>query len=333
MFASINPRLTDARRSNMARPLRIAFPGAFYHVTARGNERKAVFKSERDREKFLEYLETASERYQAVIHAFCLMDNHYHLLLETPAGNLSQIMHHINGAYTTYFNVKRVRTGHLFQGRYKAILVEKDAYAKELSRYIHLNPVRAKMVQAPEQYAWTSYNFYIGKEKAPPWLQRQFILDYFGHSIKIAQKGYQKFVSQLVHTDYESPLKDVSGSVLLGSQGFIDLIKNERISGEKSDRNVPALKQLANQATIPDICQAVESVFGETPRLSRKVKIFLCRKHTTASLAVIGDRFGIGDSAVAQSYSRFLNEIKTDCRLGRQVDKIERMIRMCNVET
>ena len=131
----------------MARPLRITFPGAFYHVTARGNERKAVFKSIRDRQKFLEYLETATERYHAVIHSYCLMDNHYHLLLETPSGNLPQIMRHINGAYTTYFNSKRTRAGHLFQGRYKAILVEMDEYAKELSRYIHLNPVRAKLAE------------------------------------------------------------------------------------------------------------------------------------------------------------------------------------------
>ncbi|HEA69007.1 MAG TPA: hypothetical protein ENI07_19660, partial [Desulfobacterales bacterium] len=104
----------------MARPLRITFPGAFYHVTSRGNERKAVFKSKRDREKYLEYLESATTRYDAVIHAFCLMDNHYHLLLETPSGNLPRIMRHINGAYTTYFNAKRARSGHLFQGRYRA---------------------------------------------------------------------------------------------------------------------------------------------------------------------------------------------------------------------
>lgn len=108
----------------MARPLRINYPGAFYHITARGNEQKDIFKSKRDRIKFLEYLESSSERYDAVIHAFCLMNNHYHLLLETPAGNLPQIMRHINGAYTTYFNVKRNRFGHLFQGRYKAILVD-----------------------------------------------------------------------------------------------------------------------------------------------------------------------------------------------------------------
>ena len=141
----------------MARPLRITYPGAFYHVTSRGNERKNVFKNKRDREKFLEYFESATKRYDAVIHVFCLMDNHYHLLLETPSGNLPQIMQHINGAYTTYFNVKRGRSGHLFQGRYKAILVDIDEYAKELSRYIHLNPVRAKLVKTPEEYEWSSY--------------------------------------------------------------------------------------------------------------------------------------------------------------------------------
>jgi putative transposase len=140
----------------MARALRITFPGAFYHVTSRGNERKVVFKSIRDREKFLEYLESATQRYDALIHAYCLMDNHYHLLPETPSGNLSQIMRHINSAYTTYFNVKRDRSGHLFQGSYKAILVDMDEYAKELSRYVHLNPVRAKIVETPEEYDWSS---------------------------------------------------------------------------------------------------------------------------------------------------------------------------------
>ncbi len=109
----------------MARPLRIEYPEAFYHVTSRGNERKAIFRNDRDRTKFLSYLETAHERYGAIIHVYCLMDNHYHLLIETPGGNLSQILHHVNGAYTTYFNVKRQRSGHLFQGRYRAILVEK----------------------------------------------------------------------------------------------------------------------------------------------------------------------------------------------------------------
>jgi REP element-mobilizing transposase RayT len=122
----------------MGRPLRIEYPGAFYRVTARGNEQRDIYKSRADRERFLGYLASATERYGAAIHVWCLMSNHYHLLMETPAGNLSQIMRHINGAYTNYFNTKRKRAGHLFQGRYKAILVDRDAYALELSRYIHL---------------------------------------------------------------------------------------------------------------------------------------------------------------------------------------------------
>ena len=134
----------------MARPLRIEYPGALYHVTSRGNEQKDIFKSQRDREKFLSYVESAVVRYGAVVHTWCLMSNHYHLLLETPSGNLSQIMRHINVAYTTYFNVKRKRAGHLFQWRYKAILVEADAYVLELSRYMHLNPVRAGQSCASE---------------------------------------------------------------------------------------------------------------------------------------------------------------------------------------
>jgi REP element-mobilizing transposase RayT len=147
----------------VARPLRIEYPGAFYHVTSRGNERRTVFQSNRDREKYLSYLESAHERYGAVIHVYCLMGNHYHLLLETPRANLSKILHYINGAYTTYFNIKRSRSGHLFQGRFKGILVDKDEYCKELSRYVHLNPVRAGMVKAPLEYPWSSYRYFVDR--------------------------------------------------------------------------------------------------------------------------------------------------------------------------
>jgi putative transposase len=179
--------------ATMARPLRISYAGAFYHITSRGNERKEIFKSNGDREKFLFYLESATRRYDALIHVYCLMSNHYHLLMETPAGNLSQIMQHINGAYTTYFNVKRQRSGHLFQGRYKAILVDMDEYAKELSRYIHLNPVRAGIVDKPEAYNWSSYQYFIGLEKVPEWFVMDFILGYFGNKVSEAQNNYHKF--------------------------------------------------------------------------------------------------------------------------------------------
>jgi len=310
----------------MARPLRINYSGAFYHVTSRGNERKNVFKSKRDREKFFEYLESATQRYNAVIHAFCLMDNHYHLLIETPSGNLPQIMRHINGAYTTYFNVKRARSGHLFQGRYKAILVEVDEYAKELSRYIHLNPVRAKMVNTPEEYEWTSYQFYIGVQKPPKWLYRDFILGYFGGKVSISQKGYCNFVNAMVYEKYDNPLDEVVSSTLLGSPGFITFIKDKFLSDKKPDRDMPALKELVEKASMQDILDEVESVFGKEPVLGRNVKMFLSQRYTCEKLKDIGTHFGIGESGVSQASRRVNDKIRSDKKLRRKIRKIEKKL-------
>jgi putative transposase len=147
------------------RPLRIEYLGALYHITSRGNERKAIFLDDEDRERFLEILLDYHTRYGMLLHSYVLIDNHYHLILETPQGNLLKIMHGINGCYTGYFNRRHGRSGHLFQGRYKGVLVDKDEYLIPLSRYIHLNPVRAKVVSSPEKYNWSSYASYIGKER------------------------------------------------------------------------------------------------------------------------------------------------------------------------
>jgi len=317
----------------MARPLRIIFPDAFYHITARGNERKAVFKSKRDREKFLEYLKTASERYDAVIHAFCMLDNHYHLLLETPCGNLSQIMRHINGAYTTYFNVKRARSGHLFQGRYKAILVERDEYAKELSRYIHLNPVRAKLVEAPEDYVWSSYNFYIGQKKSPQWLRREFILGYFGNKASASQDDYRKFVQSLVGQEYDSPLKEVVGSVLLGGQDFINFIKQKFISSRKLDKDLPALRQLVPRISMEVIFAEVDSIFVQDPAFSRNLQIYLCHRYTGEKLKSIGNHFGISESAVSHAGKRARGQIELDRKLKKKVLTIEKKLGLARFKT
>ena len=317
----------------MARPLRIIFPGAFYHVTSRGNEGRNVFKSRRDREKFAEYLESASQRYKAVIHAYCLMDNHYHLLVETPLGNLPQIMHHINGAYTTYFNVKRKRSGHLFQGRYKAILVAIDEYAKELSRYIHLNPVRAKLVETPEKYDWSSYKFYIGKQKPPKWLYRDFILSYFGNDISNAQKIYQSFVKALTNEQDEGFLEQVVSSTLLGSAEFIALIKDTYLAGRKPDKNVPALKKLSERASMGDILDEVESVAGEEQSLVRDIKLYLCRRYTGEKLKDIGRHFGIGESGVSKAYRRILEKIPEDLKLRSKIEEIEKNLSLSRIKT
>jgi REP element-mobilizing transposase RayT len=149
----------------MARPIRIEYPGAVYHVTARGNARMAVFVDDADRMGFLEILEDVIKRFNWLCHSYCLMGNHYHLLLETIDGNLSAGMRHINGVYTQYFNRRHDRVGHVFQGRFKAILVEKERYLLELCRYVVLNPVRAGMVKLPEEYGWSSYRSIAGISK------------------------------------------------------------------------------------------------------------------------------------------------------------------------
>ena len=317
----------------MARPLRIAYPEAFYHVTSRGNERKDIFKSQGDRERFLSYLESATERYGALIHIFCLMTNHYHLLMETPFGNLSQIMQHINGAYTTYFNLKQKRSGHLFQGRYKAILIDADEYAKEVSRYIHLNPVRAKMVDRPEQYRWSSYQYYIGLKKSPKWMVRDFILGYFGKKISDAQKGYRAFVESLIGQEYKSPLRDVVSSTILGRVDFIEAIKDKYLSNKEFDPNVPALKELSGKPSVEEIIEEVDSVFRENRGLARGVKIYLCQRHTGKMLKEIGNYFDIGDSGVSQASRRIAMKLGQDNKLSKKIGKIENKLKLSRMKT
>ena len=314
----------------MGRPLRIEYSGAHYHVTSRGNEQKDVFKSQKDRERFLSYLESAVLRYGAVIHAYCLMSNHYHLLVETPSGNLSQIMKHINGAYTNYFNVKRKRAGHLFQGRYKAILIEADEYAKELSRYIHLNPVRVGMVSRPEDYQWSSYRDYIGQRKTPDWLKREFIIGYFGRSISEAQDKYRTFVEDMLEHEYESPLNASIASTILGSDEFVKEITEIHVEGKPHDRDLPAIRELSNRPSMEKIIQAVHKVLGQN-RLSEKAGVYFSHKYSGAKLKEIGERFGMGESAVSQASRRFAQQAAKDRNLKKIMKEIDGMLSLSNV--
>lgn len=312
----------------MARPLRITYPGAVYHITSRGNERKDIFKSQADREKFLSYLESATLRYDAIIHVYCLMTNHYHLLLETPSGNLSQIMRHINGAYTTYFNSKRQRAGHLLQGRFKAILLDMDEYAKELSRYIHLNPIRAKIIDKLEDYQWSSYLDYIGYRTPPSWLEREFILNYFGPKPKIAQENYCDFIEAKLGKKYNSPLSEVVGSTILGSADFVKEIKEMFVRGKKPNRDLPALNALISKPTIVDIIKAVESEFIHQPAIVKKVSIYLCHRYTASKLKEIGLHFNIGESAISQASRRIRMEIEQDEKLKSKIKKVEKKLNL-----
>lgn len=306
----------------MSRPLRIQYPGAFYHVTSRGNEQKDIFKSQKDREKFLAYLESAVTRYGAVIHAHCLMSNHYHLLLETPAGNLSQIMRHVNGAYTTYFNVKRKRVGHLLQGRYKAILVEADEYAAELSRYLHLNPVRAGMTSRPENYQWSSYRSYIGLDKTPDWLKEDFILGYFGGTSPEARNRYRKFTEDFLDSEYDSPLKDAIASTILGRAEFVTEVSEQKLGETRGVRNVPAVKALAFSPSMSEIITRINEEQVDK-KLLRNISIYCCQRFSGAKLKDIGEYFGISDAAVSQTSRRLVLKSEKDQVLKKLIERLE----------
>lgn len=204
----------------MARALRIEYEEAMYHVTARGNERKKIFFSKHDYEKFLEYVKEAKKKYGILVHAYVLMSNHYHLIIETPNANLSKAMQYINGSYTTYVNTKKKRSGHLYQGRYKSIIVDADNYLLELSRYLHLNPVRAKMVERPEEYQYSSYRTYISGKQCQI-TTKEKIMGMIANQQKESPIRYKSFVESAIGIETESPLKEVYGGIILGKIGFI----------------------------------------------------------------------------------------------------------------
>lgn len=312
----------------MGRPLRIQYPGAFYHITSRGNEKRDIFRSNGDRGKFLSYLQSAHERYGAIIHVYCLMNNHYHLLLETPRGNLSQILHHINGAYTIYFNIKRRRSGHLFQGRYKAILLEKDAYCQELSRYIHLNPARAGLLNTLSAYPWSSYPSYIGSRKGPEWLTSDFILRYFGRDEPSARENYRQFVEGALDKENRNPLKDVFASTILGTPEFISWVREKMIEVEEPDiRNVPALRRLVPRASLEEIERTVNSVIGEGNPLYERFCLYVSQHHVGYALKEIGSHYGMSGSAVSQSNRRLKQSIIEDPGLRKILAKIVEKIK------
>lgn len=305
----------------MSRPLRIPYAGAFYHVTARGNEKKVIFKNERDLERFLLYAEAAVQRYGAVIHAYCLMNNHYHLLIQTPLANLSEIMQYINGSYTTYVNTKRQRVGHLFQGRYKAILIDADAYAQELSRYIHLNPVRAGIVSKPVDYQWSSYLYYSGKKDAPKWLTIDFVLGYFDERTTVGQRKYAEFVEAMIGQRYESPLKATIASSILGSKDFVEKIKAKYLRDRDMSRNLPSLTELRKR-TVKEIVKETEAVWRRNERLQKVAGVYLCHRYSGLRLKEIGAYFGIGESAVSQSSRRFGMMLEKDKKLNNMMKGI-----------
>lgn len=268
----------------MARPLRIEFPHAVYHVTSRGNARQDIVVNDRDRTQFFTLLGQVIDRYGWLCHAYCLMDNHYHLLLETPQANLSQGMRQLNGGYTQAFNRRHQRVGHLLQGRFTAILVEKDTHLLELCRYVVLNPVRAKMVTHPRLWTWSSYRGTAGELTGPAWLSTDWIHAQFGTRLRDAQRRYREFVAE--GRQGPRPWEQLQGQIYLGSEDFI-----EQHQPNRPLREIPRRQTQAKRPPLREIFQ----------RRSGEVRlIYVAYRQYGYRLREIADHLGVHYATVSR---------------------------------
>lgn len=277
----------------MSRPLRLEFPGAIYHVTARGNAQQATFLEDGDRAMFLACLGDVAARLGWVCHAYCLMDNHYHLLVETPEGNLSQGMRQVNGVYTQRFNRRHDRVGHLFQGRYKAIVVERDSYLLELCRYVVLNPLRARMVTQLARYPWSSYPATMGLTARPDWLSTTWLLGQFGGHRRVARTRYAEFVAHGV--GQPSPWSAVRGHVLLGTDAFAEAMRL-LLDGKDALKEIPRAQRLLHRPRLKALFPA--SVRGE--KMLRDQAMRQAYEDCGYSMAAIAAHAGVHYSTVSK---------------------------------
>ena len=321
----------------MARPLRVEYPGAFYHVINRGNSQEKLYNSSRDYKKFLQYLEKAAERFAVIVHTYCLMDNHYHLLLETAEPNLSVTMQWLNVSYATYFNRKHNRNGHLFQGRFKAILIDAEAYLKHLSRYIHLNPVRAKIIDKPEQYQWSSYSVFVGKQKGPKFLKTDWLLSTFGSNTKKARKNYKEFIEGVDIKAVKDLSKQLEGGFILGDTDFVNWIKETFLSKRDDEKEIPQLRKLKPRVAPETIVDQVSKAFsseaekirkkGLKRNKAREVAIYLSRDLGGISCSDLGVFFGgVSGALITMMEKRIAEEITRNPRLKQKIEKIKKEI-------
>jgi len=281
----------------MARPLRIEFKGAVYHITSRGNARQEIFLDEKDFADFLVVLCQVVKRYHFILHTFCLMNNHYHLLIETPYGNLSRGMRQLNGLYTQRFNQRHKRVGHLLQGRYQAILVDKDNYLLELCRYVVLNPVRAKIVKDPGGWKWSAYRATAGY-KGIPCLTTDWILSQFGKEQKKASRGYQAFVLSGIKA--ASPLKAIKGQLFLGQDNFIDKIKH-LIQGKE---NLKEITRKQRYVTRPPL----NEIFKRKDKKSKEQVMYEAHLQYGYTLKDIAEYIGVHYATVSRAIKRIEQE-------------------------
>jgi REP element-mobilizing transposase RayT len=313
----------------MARPLRIQYPNAFYHVMSRGNEGKRIFRTRQDYERMKFYFREARDRYGFVFYAYALMGNHFHILGETPGANLSAVMHFLNGSYTTYFNTRTDRLGHLFQGRYRSILVEKDAFLMELTRYIHLNPVRAGLVKRPEDYEFSSYRACVDPA-CEDVVSREFLWRLVSDRIEEAPGRYRRFVESAIGREDDDPFRNVFRGAVLGSDAFIRETMRKVDEEGGSEKGAPRGRKVLRGLDLEGISEAVGALrdaAGEAPvkkNFDRDLAIYAARKHTACRSREIGDFFGgLSESGVTRVCRRFENKMEKDGRMREEYEKLK----------
>ena len=254
----------------MARPVRIEYPGAVYHITSRGNERKDIFRADSDREAFLAFLGKVVERFGWRLSAWVLMSNHFHLVIQTPEPNLSRGMHWLNGSYAGWFNHGHKRWGHLFGSRFKAFLVEEERYLAEVLRYVVLNPVRAKMVERPDQYRWSSYRPTAGLDQAPDWLDMDAALSPFGPATEGAAESYRAFVDEAIGSS-ESLWDKLINGIYLGSETWARSMRRLLASKPRS-REHPRQQRAVGRPKLARIFRVVSALTGMKARAVREAR-------------------------------------------------------------
>jgi putative transposase len=321
----------------MARPLRIQYPDAVYHVTCRGNEKQNIYRDDTDRSRFLQLLNQSLNIYTVKLHSYVLMANHFHLLVETPLGNLSEFMRHFNIAYIGYYNRRHRRVGHLYQGRYKAILVDKDAYLSILSRYIHLNPVRIKALEKTEprekykrlkNYPWSSLPGYLSKRKKEHFVRYDLVLGDFGGDTDKARKEYRKTLIEEM-TQGKGIQDQIIGQTVIGGEEFITWVKEKFLSEEK-DGEAPALRVIKRHGAKDGIIQAIVRQSGKTfetikteKGTLRQITMDLLYRQAGMTNLDIGRLFGVDYSAVSQERRRLRMLIEKDRKVRRLMRTFE----------
>ena len=277
----------------MARPLRIEYEGAVYHITSRGNGGERIFRDEEDRKNMLATIKKVRDRYNWLCHAYCLMDTHYHLIIETPEGNLSGGMRQLNGVYTQMFNRKHKRAGHIFQGRYKAILIQKESHLLEVCRHVVLNPVRAGIAKKADEWKWSSYRGTGGQRKPHPCLITDWVLGQFGKTKGQAQKKYKEFVRAGIGG--ERIWKQVRGQSILGKEDFAESLI-DYVKGYRDIKEIPRSQRYAGRPGLDRLFD--EETKGD--RKKRKKKAHEAVERHGYSQKEVADCLGIHYSVISK---------------------------------